>query len=116
MSKYIYFNFSLFIIFYCDIKQLVNIIFSVPDRKKKIKGIDYNKEIPFQRKAPAGFYELPDEELRPPEDPSFVNVNLDRLEGKRRTDEEQSKQNMDAKRAKIREQKNMPAAIMQINK
>lgn len=106
----------MFIIFYCDIKQLVNIIFSVPDRKKKIKGIDYNKEIPFQRKAPAGFYELPDEELRPPEDPSFVNVNLDRLEGKRRTDEEQSKQNMDAKRAKIREQKNMPAAIMQINK
>lgn len=88
----------------------------VPDRKRKIKGIDYNKEIPFQKKAPAGFFELPDEEMRPPEDPSFVNVNLDRLEGKRRTDEEANKQKMDAKRAKTREQKNLPAAIMQINK
>ena len=48
---------------------------SVPDRKRKIKGIDYIKEIPFQRKAPAGFYEIPDEELRPPGDPSFVGVS-----------------------------------------
>lgn len=88
----------------------------MPNRKAKIKGIDYIKEIPFHKKAPAGFYEIPDEEVRPPEDPSFVGVNLDRLEGKRRTDEEQSRQNMDAKRAKLREQKNMPAAIMQINK
>jgi len=88
----------------------------VPDRKKRIKGIDYNKEIAFQKKAPAGFFEIPDEELRPPEDPSFVGVNLDQLEGKRRTDEESKRQNSDAKRAKIREQKNMPAAIMQINK
>lgn len=48
----------------------------MPDRKRKIKGIDYIKEIPFQKKAPAGFYEIPDEELRPPADPSFVGVSF----------------------------------------
>lgn len=88
----------------------------LPDRKRRIKGIDYNKEIPFQKKAPAGFYDVGDEETRAPEDPSFVNVNLDRLEGKRKTDEEARAQRMDAKRAKIKEAKNLPAAIMQINK
>lgn len=88
----------------------------VAERKRKIKGIDYTKEIPFQRKAPAGFYEVGEEERRPADDPSFVSVNLDRLEGKRKSDEESRAQRMDSKRAKIKESKNMPAAIMQINK
>ncbi len=54
--------------------------------------------------------------MRPPDDPSFVGVNLDRLEGKRKSEEEAKAQSKDAKRAKIKEQKNLPAAIMQINK
>jgi len=89
---------------------------SIPDRKKRLRGIDYNKEIPFQRKAPAGFFAIPEEELRPSTDPSFVNMSLDRLDGKRRSDAEQQAQRTDTKRQKTKETKDLPAAIMQINK
>jgi pre-mRNA-splicing factor CDC5/CEF1 len=88
----------------------------LPERRRRLRGIDYNKEIPFQKKPAPGFYEIPPEELRASDDPSFVNVGLDKLEGKRRADEEARAQRMDAKKQRIKETKNLPAAVMQINK
>jgi hypothetical protein len=39
----------------------------LPQKKRKLRGIDYNKEIPFQKKPAPGFFEIPAEELKPPE-------------------------------------------------
>lgn len=38
------------------------------------------------------------------------------MEGKRRSENEQNAQRMDAKKQKVKEMKDLPAAIMQINK
>lgn len=84
-------------------------------RKKKSKGVDYNAEIPFERKAPAGFYDVSAEE-GPAEDPNFVNVNLDELEGKRRVDMEALLRKQDEERQRRKEQQDMPGVVMQINK
>jgi pre-mRNA-splicing factor CDC5/CEF1 len=83
--------------------------------RRKQKGIDYNKEIPFQKLPPAGFYEVPPEEVKPP-GPSFVNSRLDALEGKSRGEVEQQQRKQDIKKHQQKQQKDLPAAIMQINK
>ncbi|GAQ83036.1 cell division control protein [Klebsormidium nitens] len=84
-------------------------------RKKKSKGVDYNAEIPFERKAPAGFYDVSGEE-GPAVDPNFVNVNLDELEGKRRVDMEALLRKQDEERQRRREAQDMPGVVMEINK
>eukprot|EP01103_Thecamoeba_quadrilineata_P014089 TRINITY_DN4091_c0_g1_i1.p1 TRINITY_DN4091_c0_g1~~TRINITY_DN4091_c0_g1_i1.p1 ORF type:complete len:815 (-),score=222.43 TRINITY_DN4091_c0_g1_i1:45-2489(-) len=88
----------------------------LPQRKKKLKGIDYNKEIPFQKKPPPGFFDVSVEEDVPPPDPSFKNISLGRMEGKRRADDETKERKKDSKKHRINQMKNLPAAIMQINK
>lgn len=77
--------------------------------------MDYNAEIPFERKAPAGFYDVSGEE-GPAQDPNFVNVNLDELEGKRRVDMEALLRKQDEERQRRREAQDMPGVVMEINK
>ncbi|RVX05585.1 Cell division cycle 5-like protein [Vitis vinifera] len=55
-------------------------------RKRKRKGIDYNAEIPFEKKPPPGFFDVTDEE-RLVEQPKFPTT-IEELEGKRRVDVE----------------------------
>lgn len=82
--------------------------------KKNQKGIDYGREIPFYQEAPLGFYE-------PESDPTpkpfqFRPIAKDKLDGKRKMDEEMKLRQRDAKRQKLAEEKNLPAHIMQLNK
>eukprot|EP00727_Mastigamoeba_balamuthi_P013970 m51a1_g9196 putative cell division cycle 5-like protein (787) ;mRNA; f:96867-99722 len=84
--------------------------------KRKREGeMDYNAEIPFYRKAPAGFFDVPTFEARKREGP-FQQQSLQKLEGGRRDDEEEKKRKDDARKQKAKEQKDLPAAIMAINK
>ncbi|CAH8326599.1 unnamed protein product [Eruca vesicaria subsp. sativa] len=83
-------------------------------RKKKRKGIDYNAEIPFEKRAPAGFYDTGDED-RPAEQVKFPTT-IEELEGKRRADVEAQLRRQDVARNKINERKDAPAAILQANK
>uniref|UniRef100_A0A0A0M0E8 Uncharacterized protein n=1 Tax=Cucumis sativus TaxID=3659 RepID=A0A0A0M0E8_CUCSA len=57
-------------------------------RKRKRKGIDYNAEIPFEKKPPPGFFDVSEED-RPVEQPKFPTT-IEELEGKRRIDEIQT--------------------------
>ncbi|KDR81355.1 hypothetical protein GALMADRAFT_134801 [Galerina marginata CBS 339.88] len=56
--------------------------------KSKKKGMDYNADIPFEKKAAAGFYDTSEEQARVAAAP--VGQTLRRLENKRKPEEEEA--------------------------
>jgi len=84
-------------------------------RKKRRNFIDYNAEIPFEHKAPLGFYEVDGEHSIVPKQ-NLTNVSLKDLEGARRTEVEEEKQQEDSEKQKKRRKKDLPGAIVQVNK
>lgn len=85
----------------------------LPKPRKKMKGMDYNKEIPFQKLPPPGFYETeaPKQNAEP-----FKPISIEKLEGKRRRDEEDEAREQDSKKQKKKADQNLPQYIMQVNK
>lgn len=83
-------------------------------RKRKRKGIDYNAEIPFEKRPPPGFYDTVGED-RPLEHVQFPTT-IEDLEGKRRVDIEAQLRKQDIARNKILQRQDAPAAIMQANR
>ncbi|KAL6851562.1 hypothetical protein ACP4OV_020495 [Aristida adscensionis] len=83
-------------------------------RKRKRKGIDYNAEIPFEKRPPSGFYDTVGED-RPPEHVQFPTT-IEELEGKRRVDIEAQLRKQDIAKNKILQRQDAPAAIMQAHK
>ncbi|KAK8491006.1 hypothetical protein V6N13_139780 [Hibiscus sabdariffa] len=83
-------------------------------RKRKRKGIDYNAEIPFEKRPPPGFYDVVDED-RPVEQPKFPTT-IEELEGKRRVDIEAQLRKQDIAKNKIAQRQDTPSAILQANK
>ncbi|KAG1715612.1 hypothetical protein ID866_1536 [Astraeus odoratus] len=56
--------------------------------KTKLKGMDYNADIPFEKKPAPGFYDTSEEQARVASAP--VGQSLRRLENKRKTDDEEA--------------------------
>ncbi|KAI6002817.1 pre-mRNA splicing factor component-domain-containing protein [Pisolithus albus] len=56
--------------------------------KTKLKGMDYNADIPFEKKAAPGFYDTSEEQARVTSAP--IGQSLRRLENKRKTDDEEA--------------------------
>lgn len=83
-------------------------------RKRKRKGIDYNSEIPFEKKPPPGFFDVADED-RPVEQVKFPTT-IEELEGKRRIDMEAQLRRQDISKNKIAQRQDAPSAILQANK
>ncbi|GMI84489.1 ARABIDOPSIS THALIANA CELL DIVISION CYCLE 5, cell division cycle 5 [Hibiscus trionum] len=83
-------------------------------RKRKRKGIDYNAEIPFEKRPPPGFYDVAEED-RPVEQPKFPTT-IEELEGKRRVDVEAQLRKQDVAKNKIAQRQDTPSAILQANK
>ncbi|KAK6645915.1 hypothetical protein PHAVU_L001860 [Phaseolus vulgaris] len=83
-------------------------------RKRKRKGIDYNAEIPFEKRPPSGFFDVTDED-RPVEQPKFPTT-IEELEGKRRVDIEAQLRKQDIAKNKIAERQDAPSAILHANK
>lgn len=84
--------------------------------KKRVRGeIDYNKEVPFLRHAPSGFYDIPYEETRTGEK-AFRSSLLQNVDGPKRSEVEEKKRKEDYDKQKDKEKKDLPAAIAQMNK
>lgn len=83
-------------------------------RKRKRKGIDYNAEIPFEKRPPPGFFDVADED-RPVEQPKFPTT-IEELEGKRRVDVEAQLRKQDIAKNKIAQRQDAPSSILQVNK
>ncbi|EPS68222.1 hypothetical protein M569_06548, partial [Genlisea aurea] len=86
----------------------------VRHRKKKRKGIDYNAEIPFEKRPPPGFYDVAEED-RPAEYIRFPTTIQD-LEGERRVDKESRLRKQDIAKNRIAQRQDAPSAILQANK
>ncbi|KAJ7978178.1 Cell division cycle 5-like protein [Quillaja saponaria] len=83
-------------------------------RKRKRRGIDYNAEIPFEKRPPPGFFDVTDED-RPVEQHKFPTT-IEELEGKRRADTEAQLRKQDIGKNKIAQRQDAPSAILQANK
>lgn len=84
---------------------------------KKRKFLDYATEIPFQKDAPVGFYDVSDERKLSAKgiNAKQAAMQLDQLEGKRRDDEEKKLRQQDAKRQKSLMKTNLPQVIAAVN-
>lgn len=85
---------------------------------KKRKFIDYATEIPFEKAAPVGFYDVADERRagdRARLDAKTAAAKLDKLEGRRRDEQEKKERKQDAKRQKGLMKDNMPQVIAAVN-
>ncbi|KAG6491315.1 cell division cycle 5-like protein [Zingiber officinale] len=83
-------------------------------RKRKRKGIDYNLEIPFEKRPPPGFFDVSGED-RSAEQPKYPTT-IEELEGRRRADVEAQLRKQDIAKNKIAQRQDTPAAILQANK
>lgn len=74
--------------------------------RRKTKGMNYNADIPFHKRAPAGFWDTSEEHERElKEKKDKTNILLENLEGKRRADIEEAERKKDIKRQKLRKEK-----------
>jgi len=83
--------------------------------KKKIKGVDYNEEVPFERAPLEMLYQTDDSETPKP-NLHLANISLQTLEGKRRTEEEETRRKHDEKKMKKLKDRDLPKAVETINK
>jgi len=83
--------------------------------KKKMKGVDYNAEVPFERAPLQLVYKTgPEEEPKP--NLHLANISLQTLEGKRRDEEEEKLRKLDERRIKKLKERNLPQAVENITK
>ncbi|DBA02451.1 TPA: hypothetical protein N0F65_008665 [Lagenidium giganteum] len=84
---------------------------------KKRKFIDYAHEIPFQKDAPTGFYDVSEERRHSskPLDAKQAALQLDKLEGRRRDEQEKKERKQDAKRQKSLMKSSLPQVIAAVN-
>lgn len=88
----------------------------VNNRKRRKHWIDYNKEIPFQIKAPRGLYDTMEEDKRARQITKDSQNNFQRkfisdIEGERRTDIENREKKKDIKKYNIWRKHNLPEVI-----
>lgn len=86
----------------------------IRQRRRKRKGIDYNAEIPFEKRPPPGFFDVTDED-GPVEQPKFPTT-IEELEGRRRIDVETQLRKQDIAKNKIAQRQDAPSAILHANK
>lgn len=82
----------------------------VGNRKKKIKGIDYNAEIPFEKQPARGFYNT-SEEFVVPIAADFSRLRQQNLDGELRSEKENRERKKDKEKMKKREN-DVPMAML----
>jgi len=87
---------------------------------KKRKYIDYAKEIPFQKVAPVGFYDVGEEneqsrKLAKSINPKQMGLDVAKLEGRHAAEEEDRLKAQDQARLKKLFKANAPLAVMKVN-
>merc|ERR1712141_788688 len=73
--------------------------------------INYNSEIPFEKKPAPGFYDTGNEEFVAPK-PKFGSLRQHELDEKRRDEEEQRQRKKDKDKLKARKENDIPSAML----
>ncbi|XP_029962617.1 cell division cycle 5-like protein isoform X2 [Salarias fasciatus] len=85
---------------------------NVQKKRKKKRGVDYNAEIPFQKKPAAGFYDTSMEQYDPLE-PNFKRLRQQHLDGDLRNEREEKERKKDKQKMKKKKESDLPSAILQ---
>lgn len=84
----------------------------VGNRKRRMKGIDYNAEIPFEKKPAPGFFNTA-EEFVVPISADFSKLRQQNLDGELRTEKEARERKKDKEKLKKRKESDVPMAMLQ---
>ncbi|XP_067674317.1 cell division cycle 5-like protein [Haliotis asinina] len=79
-------------------------------KKRKKRGVDYNAEIPFEKKPAPGFYDTSEEHYNPL-DPNYKKLRQQNLDGELRSTREERDRKKDKQRQKKRKENDLPGAI-----
>ena len=80
--------------------------------RRRIKGIDYNSEIPFEKRPAIGFYDISNENVEKLE-PDFNKIRQQDLDGELRSEKEERERKKDKSKLKQRKDGEMPMAMLQ---
>ncbi|KAK5650781.1 hypothetical protein RI129_001810 [Pyrocoelia pectoralis] len=84
----------------------------VNPRRKKKRGVDYNSEIPFEKRPAPGFYDT-STELVDPMAPDFTKMRQQHLDGELRSEKEEKERRKDKQKLKQRKENDIPLAMLQ---
>ncbi|CAN7995786.1 unnamed protein product [Ixodes hexagonus] len=84
---------------------------SLPPRRRKRHAIDYNKEIPFEKRPAPGLHDTSDEVYDPTET-DFRRLRQQHLEGELRSEKEERERRKDKQKLKQRKENDLPPALM----
>ncbi|XP_073725995.1 cell division cycle 5-like protein [Misgurnus anguillicaudatus] len=84
----------------------------IQKKRKKKRGVDYNAEIPFQKKPAQGFYDT-SMELYDPLEPDFKRLRQQHLEGELRNESDDRDRKKDRQKIKKKKESDLPSAILQ---
>ncbi|XP_023948065.2 cell division cycle 5-like protein [Bicyclus anynana] len=85
---------------------------SVPIRRKKKRGVDYNSEVPFEKKPASGFYDTSTEVVDPMA-PDFSRLRQQHLDGELHSEKEERERRKDKQKLKQRKENDVPQAMLQ---
>uniref|UniRef100_A0A671M7Z9 Cell division cycle 5-like protein n=1 Tax=Sinocyclocheilus anshuiensis TaxID=1608454 RepID=A0A671M7Z9_9TELE len=84
----------------------------IQKKRKKKRGVDYNAEIPFEKKPAQGFYDT-SMELYNPLEPNFKRLRQQHLDGELRSEKEDHDRKKDRQKIKKKKESDLPSAILQ---
>ncbi|KAF6737409.1 Cell division cycle 5-like protein [Oryzias melastigma] len=84
----------------------------VQKKRKKKRGVDYNAEIPFEKKPAPGFYDTSMENYEALE-PNFKRLRQQHLDGELRNEREERDRKKDKQKIKKKKESDLPSAILQ---
>ncbi|CAI5769085.1 cell division cycle 5-like protein [Lacerta agilis] len=84
----------------------------IQKKRKKKRGVDYNAEIPFEKKPAAGFYDTSEENYQAL-DADFRKLRQQDLDGELRSEKEGRERKKDRQQLKRKKESDLPSAILQ---
>nr|XP_053632555.1 cell division cycle 5-like protein [Cherax quadricarinatus] len=84
----------------------------LPQKRKKRKGVDYNEEIPFEKKPAPGFYDT-SQETYDPMQPNFKRLRQQHLDGDLRSEKEDRERKKDKQKLKDRKEQGVPNSVFE---
>lgn len=82
----------------------------IKKKARKKRGVDYNAEIPFEKRPAPGFYDTLEENYDPL-DPNFKRLRQQDLDGERRDAKEERERRKDKDKQKKRKESDLPGLI-----
>ncbi|XP_044275145.1 cell division cycle 5-like protein isoform X2 [Varanus komodoensis] len=84
----------------------------IQKKRKKKRGVDYNAEIPFEKKPAPGFYDTSEENYQAL-DADFRKLRQQDLDGELRSEKEGRERKKDKQQLKRKKESDLPSAILQ---